>query len=113
MTVFTIETQPGARSARLNLNGVFSANELEQLIGDLARARAMMQPGVPRDPEPTVEVQADPQHDPRFFVSEAPDHAGVVLRIRDPGAGWRAYRLPYNEAGRLGMLLDEWSRRRP
>ena len=109
---FTIETQPGARSARLNLPGTFSAGELEQLIGDLARARAMMQPGVPRDPEPTAEVPADPQLDPRFFVSEAPDRGGVVLRLRDPGTGWRAYGLPYSEAGRLAMLLDESSRRR-
>ena len=109
---FTIETKPGASSARLDLHGSFSAIELEQLIGDLARARAMMEPGVPRDPEPAVDVQADPQIDPRFFVSEAPDHGGVVLRLRDPGTGWRAYRLPYNEAGRLAMLLDDWSRRR-
>jgi len=109
---FTIDTQPGARSARLNLNGVFTASELEQLIGDLARARAMMEPGVPRDPEPTTESHADPQADPRFFVSEAAHHGGVVLRLRDPGTGWRAYRLPYSEAGRLAMLLDEWSRRR-
>ena len=105
---FTIDTKPGARSARLNLNGEFSATELEQLIGDLARARAMMQPGVPREPEPTVDVQVDP----RFLVSEAADRGGVVLRLRDPGTGWRAYGLPYNEAGRLAMLLDDWSRRR-
>jgi hypothetical protein len=105
---FTIETQPGARSARLNLTGSFSATELEQLIGDLARARAMMTPHVPRDPEPGAEAQVDP----RFFVSEAPDRGGVLLRLRDPGAGWRVYELPYNEAGRLAMLLDEWSRRR-
>ena len=109
---FTIETQPGARSVRLNLVGSFSATELEQLIGDLARARAMMAPGVPRDPEPSAEVPADPQVDPRFFVSEAPDHDGVLLRLRDPGTGWRAYGLPYGEAARLAMLLDEWSRRR-
>jgi hypothetical protein len=105
---FKIETTPGARSVRLDLNGVFSATELEQLIGDLARARAMMEPAVPRDPEPAGAALADP----RFFVSEAADRGGVVLRLRDPGTGWRAYRLPYNEAGRLAMLLDEWSRRR-
>ena len=104
----TIETTPGARSVRLNLNGVFSAGELEQLIGDLARARAMMEPAVPRDPEPSGKALADP----RFFVSDAPDGGGVALRLRDPGIGWRAYRLPYNEAGRLAMLLDECSRRR-
>ena len=110
---FTIETQPGSRTVRLELTGTFSAAEVEQLIGDLSRAREMMSPGGPRDPEPTVEVEADPQVDPRFFVSEAPDGGGVLLRLRDPGTGWRAYGLPYNEAGRLAMLLDEWSRRRP
>jgi len=109
---FTIDTQPGARSARLHLTGTFSAAELEQLIGDLARAREMMSPGVPRDPEPGADGEAHAQADPRFMVSEAPDRGGVLLRLRDPGTGWRAYGLAYSEAGRLAMLLDEWSRRR-
>ncbi len=108
---FTIETNPGARSARLNLTGTFSAADLEQLIGDLARARAMMSPAVSRDPEPSAEAQGEPQADPRFFVSALPDRGGVLLRLRDPGTGWRAYALAYSEAGRLAMLLDEWSRR--
>ena len=108
---FTIETTPGSESARLNIDGVFSASELEQVIADLARARGMMQPAVPRDPEPTLDAPVDVQRDPRFIVSEAPDRGGVVLRLRDPGLGWRAFGLPYNEAGRLGALLDEWSRR--
>jgi hypothetical protein len=109
---FTIDTKPSARSARLHIDGVFSAIEVEQLIADLTRARAMMQPAVPRDPEQTVDVHVEVQRSPRFFVNEAPHHAGVLLRLRDPGAGWRAFWLPYNEAGRLAALLDEWSRPR-
>ena len=105
---FTIDTTPGSGSARLNIEGVFSAAELEQVIADLARARGMMQPAVPRDPEP---IDAHVERDPRFEVSEAPNRGGVLLRLRDAGVGWRVFGLPYNEAGRLGSLLDEWSRR--
>ena len=108
---FTIDTKPGSASARLDIKGVFSASELEQVIADLARARAMMHPAVPREPEQTADPHVDLQSDPRFIVSEAPGHGGVVLRLRDAGAGWRAFALPYSEAGRLGALLDEWSRR--
>jgi len=108
---FTIDTNPGSSSARLNIDGVFSASELEQVIADLARARGRMEPAVPRDPERSVDVPVDVQRDPRFHVCEAADHGGVLLHLRDPGVGWRAFGLPYSEAGRLGALLDEWSRR--
>jgi hypothetical protein len=105
---FSIDTKPGARSARLHIDGAFSAMEIEQLIADLSRARAMMQPEVPRDPEQSFQVEA--RLDPRFFVNEAPDHGGVLLRLRDPGLGWLAFWLPWNEAGAMAALLDQWSR---
>lgn len=88
-----------------------SAAELDELIAEASKRRATLEPAVAAEPETMTNAPLPVvASDPRFWVNEAPMHGGVILRIRDPGVGWRGYYYPHSSALQMSDLLRRWSR---
>lgn len=85
---------------------IFDAIGLENVIGDMARCRSRMAEQV----TPTLDPNSRIQHttNPAWLVPET--HSGqadqVVLALRDPGLGWRAFVLSKKEALHLSAVLQ-------
>lgn len=83
---------------KLSLTGEFSAPELDEIIRDLATARAGMLPAIPATPEESSDalVLADPSVKIRTLVG-----GGVRIWIRSDGLGWFAFDV--SAANREGL----------
>lgn len=79
--------------ATINLNGEFSAIELEEIIRSLIEARASLYPPVPDSP-PTEQSEAEilVQSKARFSVRTLAD-GGLRIWLRNEGIGWLAFTL--------------------
>lgn len=85
--------------------GHIDAQEISRLIQALLQLRAQMEPQVPWD-FPTLQ-RIPTEIDPRWFLWRDPMSEQPSLAIRDPGLGWRAYRLPTESATRLQEVLGD------
>lgn len=92
--------------ARISLNGEFSALEIEEIIRDLAAARASLQPPVPTT-APSLESDATvlSQEDALFAIRTL---AGGGLRfwLRNEGIGWLALTINATAAEGLRQFLS-------
>jgi hypothetical protein len=81
------------QKVKINLNGEFTAPELEDIIAELGKARAGMLPAVSKEP-PSVEsnvdvtVQEETLYSIRTLVS-----GGVRIWLRNEGFGWLGFTL--------------------
>jgi hypothetical protein len=106
----TVALGLGMEGEKLNVS--MSANELEILIGCLARIRAVMQAPVLFELAAGTELRTviDPRWRTRPTYHVPVD--GVLLALRDPGLGWLSYLLPIKEAATLGEYLSTASSKR-
>ena len=86
----------------LQVNGEFSAAELEEIIRELAVARAGMDPPVPLDP-PSEGAEGDvlEQQQAQFSIRTRAD-GGLRIWLRSEGIGWMAFTL--SAAARKDLL---------
>lgn len=95
-----------AENAKVQIAGEFSANELEEIIIELAKVRSGMEPAVPPTPEADLDREVLVQDDPLFTVRTL---AGGGLRIwlRNEGTGWQAFQLSEDQRKRLAEFLNQ------
>lgn len=88
-------------------SGNLTANGIEALIRELARARADMDPPVPEE-RPSVLSEADTlnQTEPLFAIAALAD-GGLRFWLRHEGIGWLALSLTAKDAANLRALLSE------
>jgi len=88
--------------AKIQLNGEFSATELEAVIRTLAEARAGLDPPVP-DLPPT-ELSTDEilvQSEAKFRIRKIAS-GGLRIWLRNEGIGWLAFTMSTTD--KLGLL---------
>lgn len=78
-------------TVRIELNGTFSATELEEVISDLAATRATLQPEVPATP-PTLVTDAQVETETLFKIRTLAT-GGVRIWLRHVGYGWLGFTL--------------------
>jgi hypothetical protein len=92
MQPITLEASPDGTTLTLNLGGtsaVLSAPDIDQLIRDLASARAGMTPIHPAEP-PADPAKLHHGDNLMWSVKAAPEHAAVQFAAQHPGLGWIA-----------------------
>lgn len=90
-----ISAASGSTAVNLQINTSLDAAGLEDLIRQLAFARAAMQPPVPMDIEDMIGGSAASLvQDATSLAAEPPKSDGqVTLRLRSEGLGWVGWRL--------------------
>lgn len=99
----------GDSKMAVHLDGEFTAREMEEIIGELAKARATMQPEVPRtlDGAAMTEAQSLIECTPDFQFSTLVN-GGLRIHLRNSGLGWLAFELTAEERqGMLALLGDQ------
>lgn len=96
--VLTISKGGGMVAASL-----LEAADLEDLLDNLARARAALRDEVPHDLDIGQRVIGVPN--PPHHVLHGPSGTGCILAIRHPGYGWLHYMLPPAAATELARAL--------
>ncbi|WP_446902721.1 hypothetical protein [Burkholderia sp. YIM B11467] len=89
-----VSTESGYPVIRFTIDGqtsILGVHDIDQMILQLATARAAMQPTHPVEPP---EGQYPLQIDPCWRVDRLADYDGAVLSIRHVGMGWIAFALP-------------------
>jgi len=88
--------------ARIALNGEFSAQELEDVLRELASVRAGLHDAVPSTPptEAGVLEQPNPLHIFRTLAN-----GGVRIWLRHEGFGWIAFTLSAQERAGISEFL--------
>lgn len=76
----------------ISLNGEFTAAELEEVIQELAVARAGMEPAVPQTLPTSGDAAVLQQEDASFTVRTLAD-GGLRIWLRSEGVGWMAFQL--------------------
>ena len=92
MQPIELEPSPDGTTVTLNLGGtsaVLSASAIDQLIRDLADARARMTPIHPAEP-PTDPARLHHGDNLLWSVTAAPEHAAIQFAAQHPGLGWIA-----------------------
>jgi hypothetical protein len=92
MQPIKLEASPDNTRLTLMLGGtsaVLSASEIDQLIHELADARARMTPIHPAEP-PADPAKLHHGDNLLWSVKAAPEHAAVQLAAQHPGLGWIA-----------------------
>lgn len=89
--------QPSPDGAKLHLalgaaSADLTAGEIDQLIRDLAAARAKMTPVVPAEP-PADSAQLHQSDNLLWSVKAAPQKTAVQFATHHPGLGWTAMAL--------------------
>lgn len=85
--------ESAAQKVAIQLNGEFSAHELEEIIHRLAIARAGLAPPVPmQPPHESAETQALEQASAKFSVRTLAQ-GGLRIWLRNEGIGWQAFTL--------------------
>lgn len=93
---------------RIALNGEFSAPELEEIIRNLAEARAGTLPAVPM--QPPSQLGADKQlllQDEAEYAIRKLATGGLRIWLRNEGIGWLAFTLPKASADGLREFLSQ------
>jgi len=90
---------------RIKLEGEFTATELEEIISDLAKARASLEPEVPRQPpSPTSEQEVLVQEETEWSIRRLVT-GGLRIWLRNEGLGWLAFTLTADQATGLRQFL--------
>ncbi|WP_298580535.1 hypothetical protein [uncultured Luteimonas sp.] len=98
----------GETKVRIELNGDFSAPQLDEILRDLAKARAGMLPAVPEHPpsllsaEEEVLLQDEAKFDIRTLLN-----GGLRIWLRNEGLGWLAFTLTPAHAASLRVFLSQ------
>lgn len=93
---------------KINLNGEFTALELEEIIGDLAIARAGSLPAVPMQPPSHLSPDAVIQEqDNALFIFRTIINGGIRIYLRSEGFGWLAFKLNPADAEGVRELLNK------
>ena len=98
----------GETKLRIELNGDFSAPQLDEILRDLAKARAGMLPAVPEHP-PSL-LSADEEillQDEAKFDIRALLNGGLRIWLRNEGLGWLAFTLTPAHATSLRVFLSQ------
>jgi hypothetical protein len=92
---------------RIELNGEFDAREMEEILRDLASARAGMLPEVPRtlDGAPMIDAVSLIENAPIFQFATTVD-GGLRIHLRNSGLGWLAFNLTSEQRNGLMALLS-------
>ena len=98
----------------ISLNGEFTAIELEEIIRDLAHARAGMTPSVPTSLAGAVLVNATSliEQTPNFQLSTLVD-GGLRIHLRSSGLGWLAFQLDAAQTSHMVELITHQVPDRP
>lgn len=99
--------------ARVNLTGEFTATDLEDVIRNLAEARAGLAPEVPLQPptelhEANILVQDETQFAFRKLAT-----GGLRIWLRNEGLGWLAFTLSARDVLGIREFLAKESRDEP
>ena len=106
---FAVELSDDRKTAKFSIGAaagphmvtLLSAENIEGVICALAKARADMQPEIPReDPSGKVIVQ----HDPAFWIQQSLGEQVDIL-LRHPGYGWFRFEIPREEASQMKDVL--------
>lgn len=79
-------------TARVALNGTFTAPEIEQAIAELAQARSALQPAVPSEPPMNLDASILTQSNAQFRIRTRID-GGLRIWLRNEGVGWLTFEL--------------------
>jgi translation initiation factor 2 beta subunit (eIF-2beta)/eIF-5 len=86
---------------KLNLEGEFSASDIESVIRTLAKARAGLKPQVPENPPTEYSTdEALVQAESKFSIATLAN-GGIRIWLRNEGIGWIAFDL--GEADKRGI----------
>ena len=93
--------------AKINLNGEFSASELEEIIRSLAEVRAGLLPAVPSDPPSGAsDAEVLVQEETAFRVRTLAD-GGLRIWLRNEGLGWIAFTMSQRDKAGLVEFLGK------
>lgn len=93
---------------KINLNGEFTALELEEIIGDLALARAGMNPPVPTSPPSHMSPEAViTEQENALFIFRTLIDGGIRVYLRSEGFGWLAFRMDATDVDGIRELLNK------
>lgn len=95
-----------ADKATISLNGEFTATELEEVIQELSKVRAGMEPAVPQT-LPTVGDSAFMEQDETLFTIRTLADGGIRIWLRSEGSGWMAFRLSATRRKELFEFLGK------
>ena len=101
------DTPPNPSHQRLaiNLHGEFDAHELEDIIRELAQARAGLTPAVPLNPpDHATPGDALEQKDAAFTIATTAS-GGLRIWLRSEGVGWQSFTLDAAARETLADLL--------
>lgn len=91
-------------TATIALNGSFTAADMDEIIADLARARASLFPGVPNQPPTNLDAPMLEQHEPQFRIRTLAA-GGLRIWLRHEGFGWIAFTLSARQRKELVEFL--------
>ncbi len=90
---------------RISLEGEFSATELEEIIGQLAQARAATGPAVPLSPPTEMHPRDILVQDETKFAIRKLANGGLRFWLRNEGIGWLAFTMTATDATSLREFL--------
>lgn len=94
-------------TVRVEVNGDFTADDLDEVIRSLAKARAGLAPAVPlKAPDGTIESELLVQDDALFKIATLAD-GGLRIWLRSEGFGWMAFNLSAAQAAGLREFLGK------
>lgn len=80
-------------TARIELNGDFTAEQLEEIIRDFAEVRASLRPSVPMQPPSEMSGANVLLQDETQFAFRRLVTGGLRIWLRNEGIGWVAFSL--------------------
>lgn len=106
----SLQVSEDSKTATIQINGTYSAQELEELIAELGALRSTMEPPVPlRSPLPPKEpfVPFAIEADPTFDVFKSKQTAVVRMLMRSSAMGWIAYDINPRNASTLASWFRD------
>lgn len=102
------------KKVTVEVDGSFSAAELQSLITKLALVRNKMEPEVPRNFSsqiaPELETDILTEDSPDLEMSCNPGSDRIRFKIRNRGIGWLIFEIPYDTAvGIRDFLISQTS----
>lgn len=93
---------------RIELEGEFTAAELDEILRDLAKARAGLSPPVPDQPPTVLAADEDVlvQEEARFAIRTLAN-GGLRIWLRNEGLGWLAFTITPAQTLSLRQFLGQ------
>jgi hypothetical protein len=103
----TSEATNAPETVKMELNGTFTAPELEEIIHELAKRRSAMQPAVPLTREGAMHLGSAMliEPSPRFVFATKAD-GGLRISLRNSGIGWLAFELSAADVDGIRKLIS-------